>query len=130
LVTDSCFESALDLTEYGEGVQRIFFISLLFASAQNGVILIDEFENAIHAELISNFAEFVYDLSELFNVQVFLTSHSKECIDAFVNNIPDKNAFSATALVDIDGKITTREFSGKEFTRLVEAGNVDLRRAK
>lgn len=130
LVTDSCFESALDLTEYGEGLQRIFFISLLFASAQNGVILIDEFENAIHTELISKFAEFVYDLSKLFNVQVFLTSHSKECIDAFVKNIPDENAFSACALVDQDGKITAREFSGKEFRRLVEAGNVDLRRAK
>ncbi len=130
LVSDSCFESALDLTEYGEGLQRIFFISLLFASAQNGVILIDEFENAIHAELISKFAEFVYDLSELFNVQVFLTSHSKECIDAFVKNIPDKQSLSACALVNIDGNIAVREFSGKEFSRLVEAGNVDLRRAK
>lgn len=130
LVNDSCFDSALDLTEYGEGLQRIFFISLLFASAQNGVILIDEFENAIHAEIISNFAVFIYDLSELFNVQVFLTSHSKECIDAFVKNIPDDNAFSASALVDVNGRITIREFSGKEFHRLVDAGNVDLRRAR
>jgi len=130
LVTDSNFESAMDLTEYGEGLQRIFFISLLFASAQNGVVLIDEFENAIHTELISNFAVFVNDLSELFNVQVFLTSHSKECIDAFVKNIPDEKAFSACALVEHDGKIIAREFTGKEFRRLVDAGNVDLRRAK
>jgi AAA15 family ATPase/GTPase len=130
MVSDSSFEHAMDLTEYGEGLQRIFFISLLFASAQNGVILIDEFENAIHAGLISTFSEFIYDLAILFNVQVFLTSHSKECIDAFVNNIPDKNALSACALVEENNKINVREFSGKEFSRLVEAGNVDLRRAK
>lgn len=130
LVTDTNYEYALDLTEYGEGVQRIFFISLLFASARNGVILIDEFENAIHTELIANFARFIHDLSKLFNVQVFLTSHSKECIDAFVKNIPSVDELSACALVAHDGKISARQFSGPEFARLVEAGNVDLRRAK
>lgn len=130
LVTDSNFENAHDLTEYGEGVQRIFFISLLFASAQNGVVLIDEFENAIHTELIPNFASFVFDLALLFNVQVFLTSHSKECIDSFVKNIPDQSAFSACALVEIDGQVVAKEFTGLEYGRLLEVGNVDLRRAK
>ncbi|MCP4149783.1 MAG: AAA family ATPase [bacterium] len=130
LVSDSQFDTALDLMDYGEGLQRIFFISLLFASAQNGIILIDEFENAIHTELISNFAEFIYELSVLFNTQVFLTTHSKECIDAFVRNIPKVDELSVCALVETAEGIAAREFDGKEFKRLVEAGNVDLRRAK
>ncbi len=130
LVTDSVFKETLDLTGYGEGLQRIFFISLLFASAQNGIILIDEFENAIHTELIAQFAGFIDELSKLFNTQVFLTSHSKECIDAFVKNMPQINALSACALVENEDRIVAREFTGKEFRRLVEAGNVDLRRAK
>jgi hypothetical protein len=130
LVTDKSYNSALDLTEYGEGLQRIFFISLLFASAQNGVVLIDEFENAIHTELVGNFANFISDLAREFNTQVFITSHSKECIDAFVNNITDIHELAACALVDHDGSIIAREFTGKEFRRLVEAGNVDLRRAR
>lgn len=130
LVTDSVFKEALDLTGYGEGLQRIFFISLLFASAQNGIILIDEFENAIHTELIAQFAGFIDELSKLFNTQVFLTSHSKECIDAFVKNMPKINDLSVCALVENEDRIVAREFTGKEFRRLVEAGNVDLRRAK
>jgi AAA15 family ATPase/GTPase len=130
LVTDKSYDYALDLTEYGEGLQRIFFISLLFASAQNGVVLIDEFENAIHTELIANFADFISDLARLFNTQVLLTSHSKECIDAFVNNITDIQELAVCALVDHDGSIIAREFTGKEFRILVEAGNVDLRRAR
>ncbi len=130
LVTDSMFKETLDLSGYGEGLQRIFFISLLFASAQNGIILIDEFENAIHTELIAKFTEFIDELSKLFNTQVFLTSHSKECIDAFVKNIPEINELSACALVENENCIVAREFTGKEFRRLVEAGNVDLRRAK
>lgn len=130
LVTDSMFQETLDLSGYGEGLQRIFFISLLFASAQNGIILIDEFENAIHTELIAKFAGFIDELSKLFNTQVFLTSHSKECIDAFVKNMPEINDLSACALVENEDRIVAREFTGKEFRRLVEAGNVDLRRAK
>jgi AAA15 family ATPase/GTPase len=130
LVTDRVFQETLDLTGYGEGLQRIFFISLLFASAQNGIILIDEFENAIHTKLIAQFAGFIDELSKLFNTQVFLTSHSKECIDAFVKNMPQIDDLSACALVENEEGIVAREFTGKKFRRLVEAGNVDLRRAK
>jgi AAA15 family ATPase/GTPase len=130
LVDDSNYETALDLMGYGEGLQRIFFISLLFASAQNGVILIDEFENAIHTELIGKFAPFIHTLSNTFNVQVFLTSHSKECIDAFVKNVPEIDDFSYHALVSEGESVVAREFNGKEFHKLVSAGNVDLRRAK
>lgn len=130
LVIDSDFEDTPDLMEYGEGLQRIFFISLLFASAQNGIILIDEFENAIHADLIGKFCQFIHTLSELFNVQVFLTSHSKECIDAFIKNVPDVNDFAFHALVCHDNNIVAREFTGHEFQKLLDAGDVDLRRAR
>lgn len=132
LVNDQHFPNALDLTDYGEGLQRVFFISLTFAAARNGVVLIDEFENAIHTELIAGFAGFVLDLANEFNIQLFLTSHSKECIDAFARNIPPAKVgnFAAVALVESEKGVTAREFSGREFRKLVEAGNVDLRRAR
>ena len=75
-----------DLTQFGEGVQRIFHIGLLFAYARGGIVLIDEFENAIHYTLLRPFTRLVQELAIKFDVQVFLTSHSKECIDAFVQN--------------------------------------------
>ncbi|WP_321414271.1 AAA family ATPase [uncultured Desulfobacter sp.] len=129
LVTDQSYEYALDLTEYGEGMQRIFFISLLFASAQNGVVLIDEFENAIHSEIIEKFVIFIDELARLFNVQVFLTTHSKECIDAFLSKVSDLTEVTACALVDDKESIRVREFTGRELKTLVDAGDVDLRRA-
>lgn len=133
LVSDDRFERSMDITSYGEGLQRIFFTSLLFASAENGVVLIDEFENAIHADLIETFAPFVHSLAKEFNVQVFLTSHSKECIDSFVKAIPSDQIsdFAFHALVkNEDGLVVVREFDGCEFSKLIEAGDVDLRRAK
>ena len=134
LVDDAAFASqAMDLTSYGEGLQRIFFTSLLFASARNGVVLIDEFENAIHTDLLARFSPFVHSLAQEFNVQVFLTSHSKECIDSFVAEMPESGMddFSFHAFVhDGDQGVAAREFDGKEFHKLLAAGDVDLRRAR
>lgn len=65
-----------------------------------------------------------------------MTSHSKECIDAFVLNVPDQSQLSVCALVEKQatdsetGPIVAREFSGEKFAKLLKAGNVDLRRAR
>lgn len=131
LVVDSQFRTPQDLANYGEGLQRIFFLSLLFAAAQDGVLLIDEFENAIHTELLSKFIPFIHRLATEFNVQVFLTSHSKECIDAFAQTVPTPEDFTFhTLLTDDEGDVVVREFDGKKFSRLLEIGDIDLRRMR
>jgi AAA15 family ATPase/GTPase len=75
-----------DLSSYGDGLQRIFFITLQFASAENGVLLIDEIENGVHYTLLEKFTEFIQKLAIKLSVQVFITTHSKETIEAFINN--------------------------------------------
>lgn len=130
LVVDSQFNTGVDLSCYGEGLQRMFLLSLLFASAQHGVVLIDEFENALHHRLIGPFALFVHQLAKKFNVQVFITSHSKECIDAFITAIPQSDDLSCHAIVSTKEGIRTRDFTGPVFRKLLEAGDVDLRGAQ
>lgn len=127
LVIDSRFDAGVDLSCYGEGLQRMFLLSLLFASAQHGIVLIDEFENALHYQLIEPFSRFIHQLALKFNVQVFMTSHSKECIDAFITGAPEVKDLSCHAVVNTIDGIRTRDFEGPRFKRLLEAGNVDLR---
>jgi len=101
------FESTVDLTQFGEGLQRIFYIALLFAKARNGIVLIDEIETAIHFTLLVQFTKFIQKLAKDFNVQVFVSSHSKECINAFLEN--------------------GYENETKRFSRLIQNFNFDLR---
>lgn len=84
IINDDNFDEGVELSVYGEGLQRMFHIGLLFAGAKNGIVLIDELENAIHASLLKPFAGFIAELARELNVQVFLTTHSRECIQAFV----------------------------------------------
>lgn len=126
-VTHDKFDSAVDLTQFGEGIQRIFQIGLLFAYAESGIVLIDEFENAIHYSLLKPFTKFVRDLSRLFRVQVFITSHSKECLEAFMSNGEDIHEISAYAMRLEEGSIRSYHYSAERLERMLESLDIDLR---
>jgi len=117
----------LEITNYGEGLQRVFEIALSFAYSKNGIVCLDEFETAIHNSLLIEFTKFIQELADTFNVQVFLTSHSKECIDAFVNNDYKNDEISAYLLINKDNKITTKFVSGDRLKYLVENISLDIR---
>jgi AAA15 family ATPase/GTPase len=117
----------LDLTGYGEGLQRVFEIALSFAYARNGIVCIDEFETAIHHLLLIDFTKFVQELSNIFNVQVFITSHSKECIDAFVCNDYENDKIMAYFLENQDSNITYQSVTGDKLKHYIEKLDFDLR---
>lgn len=117
----------IDLTQFGEGTQRIFHIALQFASAENGVIVIDELENAIHHSLLQKFTQFIIELANTFNVQVFITSHSKECIDTFFSDENQAESISAYQLIEEQGRISCKYTEGKKLSRLISSIDADLR---
>ena len=121
-------EQSVDITQYGEGVQRIFEIALLTAYCSNDVLCIDEFESAIHKDLLVSFTMFLQDLAARFNVQIFLSTHSKECIDAFVENDFKNDKITAYVLrVGEEGQITAKYMEGTRLERLVDNMNIDIR---
>ena len=82
-VVNEAGQRPLDLTQYGEGMQRIFLLGSLMGLAKDGVFLIDEFENAVHTSLLKPLARMIHGLAHRLNVQVFLTTHSQEAIEAW-----------------------------------------------
>lgn len=117
----------IEITNYGEGLQRIFEIALSFAYAKNGIVFLDEFETAIHNSLLIQFTKFVQELANTFNVQVFLTSHSKECIDAFVNNNYRNDEISSYFLQNENSTIDAIYVDGGELKEYVDSIDFDLR---
>jgi len=128
LVDSKAFpEKSVDITSYGEGLQRIFEIALSFAYCKNGVVLIDELETAIHYSLLVDFTKFIQELAVKFNVQVFITSHSKECIDAFVNNEFKNDEVSAFFLKNENNNIKAVSVTGEKLKHYIDSVNFDLR---
>jgi AAA15 family ATPase/GTPase len=131
LVTQQQSDKPLDITQFGDGLQRIFYISLQFSAARNGLVLIDEVENAIHHDLFVQFIGFIRKLAAEFNVQVFLTSHSKECIDAIFNDEEvSKNTSAYQLKKQADGNIACIYEEGARYSRLIKKFGADLRGGK
>ncbi|MDZ7880679.1 MAG: AAA family ATPase [Saprospiraceae bacterium] len=122
------FDVPQDLTQFGDGLQRVFHIALQFAAARNGIALIDEIENAIHHSLFKKLIPFIKQLAEKFNVQVFITSHSKECIDAFFDDDVYNEKIAIYNLSrNKEGNILCKYDSGELFGELIELINADAR---
>ena len=127
LVTHEDFSKAPDLATFGEGIRRVFEIGLLCAGVRGGVLLVDEFENAIHAGLLTKFTRLVQDLATELRVQVFLSTHSKEAIDAFVMNGHSADDVVGYAINRTSDGGTAMRFSGDTLRKLVAAVDFDLR---
>lgn len=127
LVTSKRFDEAVDITRYGEGLQRVFEIALLMGYSKDGIICIDEVDAAVHKSLLIGFTRFIQEAAVEFNVQVFLSTHSKECIDAFVENGYRTEDITAHALTLADGQISCRHLSGEKLGELIESIDFDIR---
>ena len=64
-------------------MQRVLGISLALVNAKDGILLIDEFENGLHYSVQPDLWRLIFHIANRFNVQVFATTHSWDCIEAF-----------------------------------------------
>ncbi len=71
------------LRSFGDGLNRLFGIILSLVTAKGGLLLIDEIENGIHHSIQSDVWRTIFRLSKLLHIQVFATSHSWDCVEAF-----------------------------------------------
>ncbi len=71
------------LTSLGDGVNRVLTIILSLLNCKDGVLLLDEFETGLHYSVQKQLWEVIFMLAEQLNVQVFVTSHSSDCLSAF-----------------------------------------------
>jgi len=71
------------LSSLGDGINRFMTIICAIWASQDGFLFIDEIENGIHYTNLEKLWTIIFELSKEANCQVFATTHSKECIEAF-----------------------------------------------
>jgi hypothetical protein len=77
----------------GDGALRLLRLLLAIASAPGATLLIDEIENGFHYSTLHTAWKFLAAVARKSNVQVFATTHSRECVaaahEAFTENDTD-----------------------------------------
>ena len=67
----------------GDGMFRLLSIILAISDTQDGIVFIDEIENGFHYSSQEILWDAIFKSAKEFNVQIFATSHSIECVKAF-----------------------------------------------
>jgi len=79
------------LRRLGDGAIRVFGLVLALASARDGLLLIDEFENGLHYSVQAEIWKWLALAADprRFNVQVFATTHSRDAVFALAEASKD-----------------------------------------
>ena len=72
-----------EINELGDGVSHLISIVSSLYHSSNGYLFIDEIENGFHYSFLDELWEIILKISKDQNVQVFATTHSKECIESY-----------------------------------------------
>ncbi len=72
------------INEFGDGLKHYISIICSLYACENGYLFIDEIDNGIHYTQLDRLWEIILTISKQQNVQVFATTHSKECIESYV----------------------------------------------
>ena len=72
----------IPLVAMGEGVGRVAGLVLAIGSVSGGVLAVDEIENGLHYSIMPGVWKAIATAARAFDVQVFATTHSFECIAA------------------------------------------------
>jgi hypothetical protein len=83
IVKSSGCDHPIPLRSFGDGVNRLFGLILSLVCAKGGVLLVDEIENGLHHSVLVDVWRTLFRLARETGVQVFATSHSWDCIEAF-----------------------------------------------
>ena len=71
------------LSHLGQGMKSFIYIIGSLLLVENTIVFIDEVENGLHHSKLDKLWEIILTISKQQNVQVFATTHSKECIESY-----------------------------------------------
>ena len=123
-------KNALPLNMYGDGMKKAILLMSAVVVAKGGILLIDEFETAIHTSAMTNIFSWILKTCKKLDVQLFLTTHSKEALQkvlALNSELELKDDITLYTLYRKDGKNIARRLSAERAIEADEHFNQELR---
>jgi len=102
----------IPLSAYGDGMKKALTILNSMLRAKAGVVLIDEFETALHTSAMRQVFKFMLEISKQLSIQLFLTTHNIEALDKLLE--------SAEERIDDVRVIRLRKKENKTFANVIE----------
>jgi AAA15 family ATPase/GTPase len=108
----------------GDGIWRILGLTLALINAKNGVLLVDEIDTGLHFSAMSDMWKLLYETAKRLNVQVFATTHSRDCWESLAEIAETENELEDGIMMHRieKEKSTSVTFSEDEMVIAAERG--------
>lgn len=128
IILSTRHQKAMPLRVYGDGMKKALVLLAAVVKAKDGILLLDEFETAIHTSAMNSIFSWILQSAQKLNVQVFLTSHSLEAIGKVLRCEPQlQDKINLYTLYQKDEKNLVRKLSCAEAVKAQEDWGVELR---
>jgi len=123
LVRTRTSREPLPLRSMGDGTNRLFHLLMALVAAKDGILLIDEFENGLHWSVQANVWKTIFRLALKLNVQVFATTHSRDCVSGFGEAWMENQDLGKFFRLDISpaGHVRTKAYTLQTLTDALES---------
>ena len=119
----------IPLKSLGDGSVRLFGIVLALLNAKDGALFLDEIENGLHYSVLPDVWRLIFQTARRLNVQVFATTHSWDCIEAFqeaASEDDDPTSGVLIKLLEENGDIISAVFDEEEL-ELITRQQIEVR---
>ncbi|MGB3262784.1 MAG: AAA family ATPase [Microcoleus sp.] len=110
---------------FGDGFKRALVIALTLLTTANGVLLVDEIETSIHVSALGSVFSWLIETCRRREIQLFVTTHSLEAIDAMLQ--PEIATDNVVAFRLNNNGQAPQRFSGNLLHRLRAERGLDVR---
>jgi hypothetical protein len=131
ITVDVGLSERVPLSHAGQGVYRIVSILSELLGQRPDICLIDELENGIHYSVLPQLWRGISEISSRLGIQVFVTTHSRECLEAatrvFVDEDPENSRdFAVIQLMRVRGEVVGRVLDEKRVAEALD-NDIELR---
>lgn len=116
----------MPLSELGDGLVHVLNIVVALISCQDGVLLLDEAESGLHYTTQMKLWQMIFDLAARYNVQIFATTHSNDCINAFRMNNHTQNGL-IYRIEHIKQRIHLQRYDDDRQLEFLMGNDIDIR---
>lgn len=128
VVLSKKFKEGLLLNAYGDGMKKAMLLLSAVLRAKDGILLLDEFETAIHTSVMGEIFKWIIETAVKLNVQIFMTSHSIEAISSVLKCSPElQNEIRMITLVNTEDGVKVRNVNATKAIQLMDEYGLELR---
>lgn len=131
IAVDIGLSESIPLSQAGQGIFRLVSILSVLLGIKPQLCIIDEIENGIHYTALPRMWRGLAKVSELLGIQIFATTHSKECLEAANRVFHDEDEaglrdLAVIQIMKVNDKIMARVLDEEHIEAAVDI-DIELR---